>query len=352
MNPYRKIFVVHVLFAILAARALGTPLALDLTKAEEIPVSLDIPTPTTSHLTSNLSSAIPLLNLTTTSSATLTVSLQILSSEPTSSKSKQNNKNLQAKTPSVSTSISSSKRTDAPIHPSIFYRRGTVECATMEQLQERTDDPNDYLKFNDKPRGSRQRYHGSPISGGKEWDTISTRVRKWRATCKTCECDESTSRLRPGSMPRGVRTCHNWEVAQKCENWFYCYCVYEMQQPPRFREVTVDEYQDALNRIPGEIKEAHPDYVWKPSPGWAMRWATSNTGSGPSESGYEQRSHRELVPGTKEPYYLEGPGGGVRESWDSFGSSFLNDNFGPAFGKPLHVKRQAEESQGDPKTKT
>ncbi|RVD86549.1 uncharacterized protein DFL_004818 [Arthrobotrys flagrans] len=261
-----------------------------------------------------------------------------------------NGENPQRETSSTINSISPSKRTDAPINPNIFYSiRGTVQCPTSIQIRDMDGDPDHYETFFFSPQ-RRPKFNtrgGNPTSRA----TLHSRRVGWIEKCMNCDCDSNTGRLVPEPLgafrpsdSSGRRFHCKDETPRKCENWLNCFCVFEMQQPPRFREVTVEEYQDALNRIPDRIKSANPGYTWKPSLGWEMTWGTGQYGSG---SG--QATHRELVPGTKEPYYLEGPSDEDPRMRGWPGNFYSGGKFASPFGESSYVPRENLEKRDEEK---
>ncbi|KAK6530810.1 hypothetical protein TWF281_007647 [Arthrobotrys megalospora] len=79
---------------------------------------------------------------------------------------------------------------------------------------------------------------------------------------------------------------------------------------------SITAYQEALNRIPQKLRELHPTFEWSPAVAqgrWSMTWNKPAPDSDPAPM-----VERYLVPGTKEPYYLEGPSQGRDLSWDPF----------------------------------
>ncbi|KAK6340130.1 hypothetical protein TWF730_001901 [Orbilia blumenaviensis] len=81
-----------------------------------------------------------------------------------------------------------------------------------------------------------------------------------------------------------------------------------MYQPKPQPGSSVKAYQDALDNIPWLVKIQNPAYRWSPtemgefSMSWKPLGSSSQDGSG-DPAGFD----KELLPGTKEPYYLEGP---------------------------------------------
>ncbi|KAF3129360.1 hypothetical protein TWF703_008983 [Orbilia oligospora] len=87
-------------------------------------------------------------------------------------------------------------------------------------------------------------------------------------------------------------------------------CEATMHQPEADPGITVEEYQEALDNIPLDIKIAYSKYAWKFSEDQSLSW---NYIFDPDKSGPGQ-AEQYLVPGTKEPYYLEGADTGAARS--------------------------------------
>ncbi|KAF3259721.1 hypothetical protein TWF192_010576 [Orbilia oligospora] len=136
-----------------------------------------------------------------------------------------------------------------------------------------------------------------------------------RRICMNCLCDStgkmlaSTSKERNEGITKQYR-CLTRVAALKCERWFNCRCEATMHQPEADPGITVEDYQDALNNIPLDIKLANSRYAWKFSQDQSLSWKyifdPNKSGSGQAE--------QYLVPGTKEPYYLEGADTGAARS--------------------------------------
>ncbi|KAF3209130.1 hypothetical protein TWF106_011099 [Orbilia oligospora] len=263
---------------------------------------------------------------------------------------KPTGKILEAETATLSDTISPAKRTDGPINPNIFYSTHLfIQCATVEELGVMDDDPLNYQTFIYPPQRRPRIYTGDDGTVLLHEHSASRRSLRnfWLRKCRDCLCDPASHRVIrkpyyevPNSQgvyapPRTA--CTNIETPPKCENWFNCRCVVEisLQQPPRFREVTAEDYQDALDNIPDHVKNLDPNYVWRPSPGWAMTW-NKNEGGG-SRGG--QAHHRELAPGTKEPYYLEGPDDDDTGMYGLPGRYYPGGELTSPFGKSLPAKR-------------
>ncbi|KAK6339620.1 hypothetical protein TWF718_009016 [Orbilia javanica] len=99
-----------------------------------------------------------------------------------------------------------------------------------------------------------------------------------------------------------------------------------MLAPPKDPDIDISEYQDALNQIPFGVKQQFPGYRWKPSSGVDMSWSSMTAGNSYSR---EHKVERWLVPGTAEPYYLEGQSQHIGKDWDlSYLSQLEGGNLG------------------------
>ncbi|KAK6350668.1 hypothetical protein TWF718_003853 [Orbilia javanica] len=161
--------------------------------------------------------------------------------------------------------------------------------------------------------------------------------------CKDCDCLED-GEMMPNWFAGSDGPCSTNRHVSLCQVVFGCYCSAKLTQPlPTSTAVTADEYQAALDKIPWGVRSdpRNRGYWWKYAPVNAegkRAWMKAPDGFHPGftyERGpYRYSAHRQLVPGTKEPYYLEGPDNsfndvplGRGEGWigagGPFGGSFL-----------------------------
>ncbi|KAF3314856.1 hypothetical protein TWF173_004383 [Orbilia oligospora] len=329
MSPYKKlIFLTFLITTIIvnASAAIAPPDA-----SSNSTLSLDLKTSTPRALNST--------------------SLPIAPEKNTPLVVKPTGKILQAETATLSDTISPAKRADGPINPNIFYSNYlTARCPTLSELRYMDDDPLNYQQFNLVPYSRPRLFTEANGAPSLQEHTGRRRTLRnyWLRKCRDCHCDPVSRRLTRGPGPdapddqrnHGLNRggCYTRETPEKCENWFNCRCVMELRldQPPRFREVTAEDYQDALDNIPDDIKKLDPEYVWRPSPGWEMTW-NKNSGGGRSRGG--QSSHMELAPDTKEPYYLEGPNDDDTGMYGLPGRYYPGGGFTSPFGKSLPAKR-------------
>ncbi|KAK6336699.1 hypothetical protein TWF718_009490 [Orbilia javanica] len=136
------------------------------------------------------------------------------------------------------------------------------------------------------------------------------------ARCRNCICtDDGGMALNPefSRMParpgRGIG-CNRWYLVHKCIQWYDCYCAARMHQPDIEPGVSLQDYQNALNGIPDAVKDMHPNYEWNLIERFSMTWRQPRIKEEGNDRNmaFKHIDDRQLVPGTKEPYYLEGPG--------------------------------------------
>ncbi|KAK6508221.1 hypothetical protein TWF506_010320 [Arthrobotrys conoides] len=255
---------------------------------------------------------------------------------------------LEASTPSLSTSPA--KRTGPPISPDMFYQLvQAVQCATVDELIALDDDPSLYRSFRTRP----QQRPAFGLNEGINEHAFRMRRTHWLRKCQDCKCDfltgkltfnRETNRMSVSAMRR-LQICDMKGTPIRCEYWLNCRCVFSvrMQQPQRLPGITVEEYQDVLDRIPDPFKNSNPDYVWRPSPGWEMTWTKPNQDG----QSHGQATHRELVPGTKEPYYLEGPDDDDTGFRGLPGRFYSDRDITSPFGKSSYVKRADDPKKAD-----
>ncbi|KAK6544020.1 hypothetical protein TWF694_000734 [Orbilia ellipsospora] len=219
------------------------------------------------------------------------------------------------------------------IDPDIFYEV-FIECPSFDQILQMDDDPTHYPVFEGGPRRRPTFRHRPPDrSIRNNWGRRSVR-------CRNCLCDRETGAMIPNPVRRHYAivdgSCTNQGVANRCMAWYGCHCVWNLLQPPQATDISVVDYQDALNKIPKVIKDTNPNWRWNsigPDGPSLMKWQSSAAG-GQAQSDLIYSDHRRLAPGTKEPYYVEGPSGA--ETWDWSSSPLLRAGF--AYGSWLGQK--------------
>ncbi|KAF3904392.1 hypothetical protein ABW21_db0202659 [Orbilia brochopaga] len=96
---------------------------------------------------------------------------------------------------------------------------------------------------------------------------------------------------------------------------FGCYCWVELGQPkPTATGLSISDYQKALDSIPEVFRFQHKYYKWRHDLG----------GEGGDWIKFSDTGTKRQVPGTSEPYYVEGPGN--QGAWDWLRN--LNGGFG------------------------
>ncbi|KAF3308270.1 hypothetical protein TWF173_001585 [Orbilia oligospora] len=135
-----------------------------------------------------------------------------------------------------------------------------------------------------------------------------TRMQRQRSLCAYCDCTEQGDLVTtPRVPPSTTAHCSVDYILQRCKLWYNCVCQIIMRDPKYDPDTTIEEYQDALNRVPFWAKAQNPAWRWTPrnAGGFSMTWEGLGTES--TVPWLIEETERELVPGTKEPYYLEGP---------------------------------------------
>ncbi|KAK6362134.1 hypothetical protein TWF730_005831 [Orbilia blumenaviensis] len=165
------------------------------------------------------------------------------------------------------------------------------------------------------------------------------RVRDVHNGCRHCLCTSEGEMVRnplPHPTGREAVACKAWYRIQRCQVWYACRCQLEMRQPRIEPGNSIRDYQNALNQIPTWVKLSAPYYEWNLAPRFTMSWQylskeerTGNADAGPL--GLPEPNNRMLVPGEKEPYYLEGPSQGTAREWMK-GSLLREGALGRGFG--------------------
>ncbi|KAK6352448.1 hypothetical protein TWF730_009274 [Orbilia blumenaviensis] len=228
------------------------------------------------------------------------------------------------------------------VESTIFHTTFWIRCPKVAEIKAMDNDPLHYVQIAGRYR---PRLADSP-SGG---------LRAWLHSCRKCRCDEDTGELIPAARPVGFEDpglavpdawsrCIYPDHPTRCAQW-----IATMLQPEVDSTKTIREYQNALNNIKDGYKLKMPDYEWNPAPRFSMSWnkgpgGYSQHNAAAGETNYE---FRQLAPGTKEPYFLEGP----IDYGDSLGASQLGRNFGYlGYTKPgsgIFKRESPQEAQHD-----
>ncbi|KAK6515828.1 hypothetical protein TWF281_004420 [Arthrobotrys megalospora] len=132
---------------------------------------------------------------------------------------------------------------------------------------------------------------------------------------------------------------------ERCRAWFGCFCRWRFKQPEVDWEISHQDWRKALQQLPAEIKRQNPNFKFS-------IWYAQNPGdlgdfsmdiNGGITFARPESHERYLVPGTKEPYYLEGPDEGWKERDLSAGWPF-DFNTG---GKLGFVRRDLQDNGND-----
>ncbi|KAK6355667.1 hypothetical protein TWF718_000060 [Orbilia javanica] len=163
---------------------------------------------------------------------------------------------------------------DNPIRPEMFYLEGRlkVKCRAIREI------------YNLNPHGNQ----GSvPLEDWPNWRALGPReeiyemIRTRREACLACRCDDNGALIaRYAVHLRGKGPCTTQQAADRCAVVFACHCAAILAQP-RATHVgaTIEQYQDAINRIPGSVRMemGNPYWRWRmhgldPAPGQTMGW--------------------------------------------------------------------------------
>ncbi|KAK6514789.1 hypothetical protein TWF506_007151 [Arthrobotrys conoides] len=112
------------------------------------------------------------------------------------------------------------------------------------------------------------------------WPTINGEVRprldrvnamRVRRACLECSCNQLTGEFQSSSQSGG-HCGPDENFYRKCEFWFGCFCGATMRNPPHDPAVELLDYQDAINNIPGRVRQLNDGWHWQPYPDVMMTW--------------------------------------------------------------------------------
>ncbi|KAK6523714.1 hypothetical protein TWF281_001686 [Arthrobotrys megalospora] len=251
--------------------------------------------------------------------------------------------NVDTTVPDTSPRVGEEKNIDERVVSStIFHTEFAVRCPTPEGVLGMDTNPANYPTI-----GIRRR-----PDFFMDYSTIRGRrnaVQRWIMMCRRCHCDQENGEMIPNPVAPYWSYCADDAAVLKCEEWFDCFCTVYMNQPQIRPENSIADYQDALNRILEAVKQQHPSYKWNPpqAPGISMTWNSGPYSKG-NQHAEEEDNYRQLVPGTKEPYYLEGPGKGRSNAWPWEDGSFLGGYGGyGGYGSKITKRESMGESQDE-----
>ncbi|KAF3215155.1 hypothetical protein TWF679_004402 [Orbilia oligospora] len=183
----------------------------------------------------------------------------------------------------------------------IFYRWRKT-CPTLNVvLNDMDPDPNVYPRFGPAGRDRRPDPRVRPNSAYAS-------MQRQKSFCSHCECNDQGDLVTvPRNPPDAALHCSADFIIQRCKFWYNCICQVAMRYPDYEPDTTIEEYQDALNRVPFWAKAQNPGWRWNPSNGNGLSMSWESLGTESTVPWSVEETERELVPGTKEPYYLEGP---------------------------------------------
>ncbi|KAK6520716.1 hypothetical protein TWF506_000963 [Arthrobotrys conoides] len=188
----------------------------------------------------------------------------------------------------------------------IFYTWKVFCPDAIYVLTKMPRDPSSYPTIDGRRREDYMAGLASPPKASK------MRMRAKIMSCENCDCSDQGDLI--GTVRRvggrqAICASDPWYTTE-CKEWYGCRCEVTMHQPDYDPGITVEDYQNALDGVPFWAKAQNPYWEWIPSNGggFSLSWkGLSGEASGynpPVDSG---QTVKELVPGTKEPYYLEGP---------------------------------------------
>ncbi|KAK6524371.1 hypothetical protein TWF281_011279 [Arthrobotrys megalospora] len=122
------------------------------------------------------------------------------------------------------------------IDPHIFYTPFSVVCPTEGSILAMDPDPNVYQKVEGESR---------PVPGGSA-------LGKTLAGCLNCACDPNDGTLIPS------------ENLRRCDT--------TMLYPEYDPEISLQEYQEAINAIPFGARQRNPAWGWQPYPDVRVTW--------------------------------------------------------------------------------
>ncbi|KAF3194468.1 hypothetical protein TWF225_007005 [Orbilia oligospora] len=159
-------------------------------------------------------------------------------------------------------------------------------------------------------------------------------VLSYQLKCRNCRCSyQGVVVPNPNYRPdiHFQRRCDTALISETCRTAAGCYCAATLIQPTNIPLTISDaEIQNTLDEIPKGIKKSHEGYVYRHGDGkefgfspfdldpnfileytlsdWDSDLALRNGDSPAPPSKISHSGNRQyLVPGTEEPYYLEGP---------------------------------------------
>ncbi|KAF3282764.1 hypothetical protein TWF970_001502 [Orbilia oligospora] len=161
------------------------------------------------------------------------------------------------------------------------------------------------------------------------WDSQWLIINKYRYCCLILLCNESGDIIPNPNPPNPPRTrCETgaWEP-KKCTYLIGCGCVTELGQPDiqagdPLAMTPIEQFQDAINRIPGRIRRYHPTWEWTVAPVVATHPGQT---LGFARGGARGAGAVNVAPSGEPPFYLEFPEEGSPRGAQS--DSFMNTFF-------------------------
>ncbi|EPS45746.1 hypothetical protein H072_173 [Dactylellina haptotyla CBS 200.50] len=238
---------------------------------------------------------------------------------------------LKAKVPGINVTVTARQ----PPPPNIFYGGGelTIRCFDAELIYDTPDviDPLTGVLFS-RPHWTNRAFFPTKAAALRD---IRGYIRK---TCKVCSCSPVGSLIAGNDAQR----CRSDVAVRKCVYLFGCICYATLVQPTETAiSVSEKDYQASLDQIPDTVKITNPDFRFFVN-GKYLDFSRDSYQGGSTE-----HSYRRLAPGTKEPYYLEGPTRG-----GPFGGLKGLGGLGFSGGKVYKRSELESETHGNKPTKT
>ncbi|KAJ6255868.1 hypothetical protein Dda_9327 [Drechslerella dactyloides] len=225
-----------------------------------------------------------------------------------------------------------------------------IKCASANEiLFQMHPDPDRYPKYpHHRTTEARNRTDYREIRGPdaianpnyrRIFSLYAQRARHWVTLCNDCRCLGNTPIIVPNYQP--VRDplyqlaavaaaemdrprCRNWDYATVCRAWYRCRCnVQRKLLPGSGNETEVDDVEAILSGLKGLLKGQSAVLGGKPT----FRDYSEDISSGPASvqvhNALPMAEHKEQVPGSEEPYYIEGSSVSREGTWDWLRSPLL-----------------------------
>ncbi|KAK6535004.1 hypothetical protein TWF281_006302 [Arthrobotrys megalospora] len=193
-----------------------------------------------------------------------------------------------------------------PVYPAKYFNGLQIRCdepeVTFTLGRERLE-----------AHGHRFRYYTGRIQMilGLDWDADQSIINQqitWAGKlCENCECNEEFELIRDIRVPGQPQLCPT-DVLSFCKLWLNCFCEVGFAEPAEPKPTDIPLW-DVFDEFERDYQERLP-FPWRNSKA-LQRGRRPLPDNSPNQWGAPS-SNYQLVPGTKEPYYLEGPSRGDR----------------------------------------